>query len=243
MRPRGVRSLPDIPNPGQPTMDIGNSHLGPSPRKAFSTVRLWFSTAKRSQPATKTTPTLVRSDICPPVADRFTSKSQKYPILHPILAADTTLARVDVRFHPTSEGAFPNATYYAYRHAHATATQASHVRLISKDFPWCIDVKTTGHPVTCDDVWNALHAGLQQSLADSEWGVLSHDPTKAKKVQKAAKQRQSEVDKDKALKRVDWVADNFIFRGLDKDDEFAKRRLAYVNNECEETWVVKMVAQ
>ena len=62
-------------------------------------------------------------------------------------------------------------------------------------------------------------------------------------MQKAAKQRQSEVDKDKGLKRVDWVAENFIFRGLDKDDEFAERRLAYVNNECKETWVVKMVAQ
>jgi len=136
----------------------------------------------------------------------------------------------------------PNATYFAYRHAHAMATQASHVRLISKDFPWSIDIKTNGHPVTCDDVWNALHNALQQPLADSEWGTLSHDHSKAKKVQKAAKQRQSEGDKDKALKRVDWVADHFIFRGLEKDDDFAKRRLVYVESECEETWVVEMAA-
>jgi len=150
---------------------------------------------------------------------------------------------VDVRFQPSSEAAISNATYYAYRHAHATVTQASHVRLISKDFPWSIDIKTNGHPVTCDDVWNALHAALQQPLADSEWGTLSHDPSKAKKVQKAAKQRQSEIDlkEHKGLKRVDWVADSFIFRGLEKDDDFAKRRLAYVDSECEETWVVKMV--
>ena len=176
-------------------------------------------------------------------ADRFTSRSRKYPSLHPILAADTTLARIDVRFHPSTEAAIPNATYYAYRHAHALATQASHIRLISKDFPWSVDIKTTGHPVTCDDVWNALYAALQQPLADSEWGALSHDPSNARKVQKAAKQRQSEVDKDKNLKRVDWVTDSFIFRGLEKDDDFAKRRLAYVDNECEETWVVKMIAQ
>ena len=183
------------------------------------------------------------SDTRPPAADHFTSKIRKHSSLHPILAADTTLARVDVRAQPSSEAALPNATYYAYRHAHATATQSPHVRLISKDFPWSIDIKTKGHPVTCDDVWNALHTALQQPLADSEWGALSHDPSRAKKVQKAAKQRQSEIDKGKGLKRVDWVADSFIFRGLEKDDEFAKRRLAYVDSECEETWVVKMIAQ
>ena len=151
---------------------------------------------------------------------------------------------MDVRFHPTTEAAISNATYYAYRHAHATATQASHIRLISKDFPWSIDIKTSGHPVTCDDVWNALHAALQNPLADSEWGILSCDPSSAKKVQKAAKQRQSEIDKDKkGLKRVDWVGENFIFRGLERDDDFSKRRLVYLDSECEETWVVKMVAQ
>jgi len=186
---------------------------------------------------------LTISDV-PSAADRFTSRSRKHPSLHPILAADTTMARVDVRFHPTTEAAISNATYYAYRHAHATATQASHIRLISKDFPWSVDIKTSGHPVTCDDVWNALHAALQNPLADSEWGILSCDPSSAKKVQKAAKQRQSEVDKDKkGLKRVDWVGDNFIFRGLERDDDFAKRRLVYLDSECEETWVVKMVAQ
>ena len=155
---------------------------------------------------------------------------------------DTTLALVDVRFQPSTEAALPNATYYAYRHAYATATQASHLRLISKDFPWLIEIKTGGHPVSCDNVWTAVYTALQEPLAESEWGILSNDLSKAKKVQKAAKQRQSEVDKDKVLKRVDWVADNFIFRGLEKDDDFAKRRLAYLDSDCEETWVVKMVA-
>lgn len=184
----------------------------------------------------------MRSDVWLSIADRFTSHTRKYPRLHPILAADTTLARVDVRFEPSSEAAIQNATYYAYRHAHATVNQASHLRLISKDFPWSIEIKTPGRPVTCDDVWNALHAALQQPMADSEWGSLSHDSSKAKKVQKSAKHRQSEIDKNKGgLKRVDWVADSYIFRGLEEDDEFTQRRLAYVDSECDETWVVKMV--
>ncbi|KAF9793122.1 hypothetical protein BJ322DRAFT_100679 [Thelephora terrestris] len=173
--------------------------------------------------------------------DRFISNTRKHPELHPILAAETTLARVDIRFEPASEAAFPSKIYYAYRHIHATADQASHVRLISKDFPWSIDIKTPGRPVTCDDVWNALYTALQQPLADSEWGVLSHDSSKAKKVQKAAKQRQSEIDKDKGgPKRVDWVADSHIFRGLEEDDEFSKRRLAYVDSQCDATFVVKL---
>jgi hypothetical protein len=234
MRPGGVRSPPDILNHSQPKASIGNHRPGLSPRKAFSTVRFPFSLAMAAKKS--------RSDTCPPVADRFTSKSRKYPTLHPILSVDTTMALVDVRFQPSTEAALPNGTHYAYRHAHATATQASHLRLISRDFPWLIEIKTSGHPVTCDDVWNALYAALQQPLADSEWGILSHDLSKAKKVQKAAKQRQAEVDKDKVLKRVDWVADNFTFRGLEKDDDFAKRRLAYMDSDCDETWVVKMVA-
>ena len=155
---------------------------------------------------------------------------------------DTTLALVDVRFQPSTEAALQNATYIAYRHAYATATQASHIRLISKDFPWLIEIRTIGHPVTCGDVWGALYAALQEPLADSEWGILSHDLSKTKRVQKAAKQRQSEGDKDKIFKRVDWVGDTFTFRGLEKDDDFAKRRLLNVDSNCEETWVVKMVA-
>lgn len=151
---------------------------------------------------------------------------------------------MDVRFDPSSEAAIPNATYYSYHHAHAAATQASHLRLISNDFPWLIDIKTNGHPVTCGDVWNALYAALQQPLADSEWGILSHDASKTRKVEKAVSHRQSEIDKDRTfgLKRVDWVEEKHIFRGLEKDDGFAKRRLAFADSECEETWVVKMAA-
>ena len=230
---RGARSLLDTPSHSLPLVDISSNPPGSSPRKVSSTVRFC---------SFRCDPNQQQSDICLPAADRFASRTRKHPTLHPILAADTTLARVDVRFPPSSEAAITNATYYAYRHAHATLTQASHVRLISKDFPWSIDIKTGGHPVTCEDVWNALHTALQQPLADSEWGALSYDASKAKKVQKAAKQRQSEGDKDKGLKRVDWLTDNYIFRGLERDEDFAKRRLVYVDNECEETWVVKMVA-
>ena len=220
------------------------SRLFPSPTLPWAVAAAALDRAQgRLFPQYVSFPFVPRCDPNQPrllTADRFTSKSRQYPNLHPILAADTTLARVDVRFDPSSEAATPNATYYAYRHAHATATQASHVRLISDDFPWLIDIKTAGHPVTCNDVWNALYAALQQPLADSEWGVLSSDPSKAKKVQKATKHRQSEIDRDKGLKRVDWLADGHVFCGLEKDDGFAKRRLAYADSECEETWMVKM---
>lgn len=227
--PAGVKTLPAIPSPSPLTVGIGSSSPGRNQRKAFSTVR--FSSLSRCN----------TNHSRPLIVDRLT-KTRKYPNLHPILAADTTLARVDVRYDPSSEPAIPNATYFAYQHAHATTAQASHVRLISDDFPWLIDIKTSGYPVTCGDVWNALYAALREPLADSEWGVISHDSSKAKKVQKATKHRQSEIDRDMSLKRVDWVADSYIFRGLEKDDGFAKRRLAYVNSECEETWVVKMAA-
>jgi hypothetical protein len=74
------------------------------------------SLAMRSQPANKKMRRLsqdLTSVLHWLLADRFTSKSRRYPSLHPILAADTTQARVDVRFHSSSGKAIPDATYYA----------------------------------------------------------------------------------------------------------------------------------
>jgi len=154
----------------------------------------------------------------------------------------STLARIVIRKPPSTESSLQSSTYYAYRHAYATANYATHVRLISRDFPWSVDIKTQyGTPVTCEDIWNAVYSALQQPLADSEWGMIVGDKDRARKIERAAKKRQ-EIDKGKKLKRLDWLGDAYLFRGLEKDDEFSKRRTAYAEEECPETVIVKMAA-
>ncbi|KAF7357694.1 C2H2-type domain-containing protein [Mycena venus] len=162
--------------------------------------------------------------------------SAKYPTLNPILASDSTQVRYDVRKKARNEIA--PATYVPNRGLFATASSAAHVRLISKAFPWSIDVMSNT-PVTVEAVWDALYAALQQHIADSEWGMIIGDKKLRESIEKAAKKR-SESDGDPRLKRIDWLGSNTIFKGLDKMEEFTDLRLLPESEECNETWVVKL---
>lgn len=169
--------------------------------------------------------------------DRF--RTRKCPNLHPILSADTTHVRVDLRKKPPVDD-MKSPPFYVYRHAQATEDCAPHIRLVSRDFPWSIDIKTKyNEPVTCDDIWKSLYSVLHHPVADSEWGMAVIDKDHAKKIEKAAKKRQ-ETDKDKQLKRIDFLGESCIFRGLEKDDEFANRRTAFFDDSCSQTYIVKM---
>jgi hypothetical protein len=171
------------------------------------------------------------------LVDRF--RTRKCPNLHPILSADTTNVRIDLRVPPTSDD-IQLPAYYVYRHAPATEDYALHIRLVSKDFPWSIEVNSKyNEPVTCEGIWASLYALLQEPVADSEWGMVVADKERAKKIEKAAKKRQ-ETDKNKQLKRIDFLADSYIFKGLEKDDEFMKRRTVFFKEECPETYIMKM---
>jgi hypothetical protein len=171
-----------------------------------------------------------------PLAESY--RSRKYPNLNPILAADTTLLRYDVRNVP--KDTILASTYYANCHTPCLGTPTSHVRLISKAFPWTIDVKSHGS-ITCELIWDAVYYGLQEPLADSEWGMAVVNKEKREAILKAAKKR-GDKDKDKRLKRIDWLGDTTLFRGLEQDGEFEKMRLLPQAQACQETWVVQLSA-
>jgi len=162
--------------------------------------------------------------------------SSKYPTLNPILASDTTPIKYDVRRKARNEIA--PATYVPNRHLFATASSASHVRLISKAFPWSIDVMSNT-PVTCEAIWDALYQALQQPIADSEWGIVVGDKKLRETIEKAARKR-AESDADSQLKRIDWLGGQTIFKGLDRLEEFQELRLLPGAEPCTETWVVKL---
>jgi len=164
-------------------------------------------------------------------------RSSKYPNLNPILAADTTLLRYDVRNIP--KDTIPSSTFYTNCHTPCIGTPTAHVRLICKAFPWTIDVKSTHGSVTCELVWDAIYFGLQEPLADSEWGAAVMNKEQREMILKAAKKRE-EKDKDKRLKRIDWLGESTLFRGLEKDGDFEKVRLLPGVQGCSETWVIRL---
>jgi len=109
------------------------------------------------------------------------------------------------------------------------------MRLISKSFPWSIDIMYTPL-ITCEMVWDAIYAALQEPLADSEWGLLLDREETRQRVERAAKKRS---DRDKILKRIDWLGEKTLFKGLEKDEAFQRLRLIPGADPCAETWMVR----
>lgn len=172
-------------------------------------------------------------------------RAPKYPTINPILAADNTVIRFDLRQKPNAD--ILAHTYYTYRSQLATAVPCTHLRIISKQFPWSVDIKTsTQGPVTCEMVWEALYNALQVPLADSEWGMVACGDKKLREgIDKAVKLR-LEWEKDqgkegnKSVKRIDWLGEVTIFNGLERSEEFEKGRLMPGAKECKETWIVRL---
>ncbi|KAF7985077.1 hypothetical protein HWV62_8947 [Athelia sp. TMB] len=163
-------------------------------------------------------------------ANRFTSR--KYPQLNPILAADQTLLRYDVRVRP--KDTIQASTYYPNAPVAALAKSGvKHLRLISRAFPWTIEVHPPmGGMITCETVWDAIYYALQEPLADSEWGVVvggmgDKEKERREAIIKAAERREKKEAKDGGgrLKRIDWLGDVTLFKGLEKDEAFEKARL------------------
>ena len=114
------------------------------------------------------------------------------------------------------------------------------MRLISKAFPWSIEIMTEAN-VTCEDVWRSLYNSLQQKIADSEWGFLIRQEGQLAKIEASVKKRlEADPKADKHPKRIDVLGDATIFRGLELDSNFAKMRLLPLSPKCDETWVVRL---
>ena len=161
-------------------------------------------------------------------------QSPKYPNLHPILAAaNTFLLHFNLELKPHSQ-----STYNSNHHFPATLTPVMHMRLISNEFPWMIEIESYTF-ITCGDVWDALYVALQEHIADSEWGLIIRNEKQRGRIEKAAKKRR-ETDLDWQLKRIDWLGDATLFKGLDKDDDFEKLRLLPYSEGCSDTWVVQL---
>jgi len=169
--------------------------------------------------------------------------SAKYPDLHPLLASDTTRLKFNVKRKPHEIDA--GTWVFSNRHVAATEAGVKRLRIISKAFPWTIDIESSV-PVTCEAVWEALYYGLQEPIVDSEWGLIIHlgrghilgGRRQKEIIEKATKKRLEENKGDKVrLRRVDYLGEATVFKGLDKDDEFEELRRLPGGMACRDTWV------
>lgn len=186
-----------------------------------------------------------------------------------MLATDTSRVRYDLRVPPVEgieQGSFSHGqVHFALSRVRPYPTTTSHhslinicvqpvatIRLISKEFPWQMDVQRGANTsITCENIWHGLHLMLQEPLADSEWAMLClpafGGAKKREATERAAERRREKARsrgdykaaKDKALRRIDFLGVDTMFRGLEKDDDYAKKRAFPTQDECEEVWVMK----
>ncbi|KAF8907816.1 hypothetical protein CPB84DRAFT_1767644 [Gymnopilus junonius] len=143
--------------------------------------------------------------------------SSKYPNLNPMLAVDTSILRYDLRSDPS---------VFA--------------------FPLAVDIKPAeGNHITCFDVWKGLFESLHQPIVDSEWGFIANqNQNGALDRVEAAKKKRQEADRNSPGHplRIDYLGDLTQFRGLEKDDDYAKKRYlpSHQAPKCDENWMVKL---
>ncbi|KAF8331092.1 uncharacterized protein EI90DRAFT_1061668 [Cantharellus anzutake] len=124
----------------------------------------------------------------------------------------------------------------------ATVTNPPFARLkiVSKAFPWEIDVESNGpgEPITVEDVITAIHETLDKHIASSEWWIVTEETRNrvARQYEKncdaaasSSSRHRGELEKPRhrseGVRRVDWLLDQYIVKGLEKDDVFIQKRI------------------
>jgi hypothetical protein len=120
-----------------------------------------------------------------------------------------------------------------------TPRSPSRIRLICKQIPWPIDIQTN-HPggIKLADIFEELYEQLQKHVSSVEWFIVD-DKKRAyvgeimRRNSAFAKNPRPPTD---GVRRVDWLGEHTIVRGLEKDSRFIMER--QVGKEKMETWVL-----
>jgi len=113
------------------------------------------------------------------------------------------------------------------------------IKIISKNFPWEIDVESdrSSAPITVEDVITSIHEALDKHIASSEWWIVTDEVRNrvAKQYERncdassGSSRHRGEVEKPRhrseGVRRIDWLLDNFVMKGLEKDDAFIQKRI------------------
>jgi len=149
------------------------------------------------------------------------SLSRLYPELHPVLAVDSVQFYWDVRKKPGYE--IHQATFHTNKDDPVFRDGSRNMRLFSKQMPWTIDIKIEDQSLAFNVllVWDAVYKALQQEVLDAEWALIGNDKKQKERMEKAWAER-TRGKTNKKLRRIDWLGNTVMFRGLERDDDFIR---------------------
>ncbi|KII92630.1 hypothetical protein PLICRDRAFT_172697 [Plicaturopsis crispa FD-325 SS-3] len=161
--------------------------------------------------------------------------------INPILALPHASIAFDVRYPLPEAPIFPmSSPYYGqkmnFREIPLTSSPCRVVRIVSKHFPWTFDLRSERSKAwTCYDALRMLHVGLQDRLEVELW--MSAGERKQSEILRASGRRsRREGGHCGDPLRVDWLGEEYIFRGLERDDGLARARLYPGDALVPETW-------
>lgn len=149
----------------------------------------------------------------------------------------------DIRDFPEKAMVSTRPTYMGLSEQHIDAPltnpPTTKLRVISKAFPWEIEVESQDEtlPVTVGDLITTVHETMQKLISSSEWWIVTdsvREKVSAAYVKNcdrssAGNPRRYEVEKPRekteGLRRVDWLLDNVVMNGLERDDAFINTRV------------------
>lgn len=143
------------------------------------------------------------------------------PHLHSLLDASSPGLVWDVRTKPkelrvigsASHDISPNVLSFPL-----LANASDHIRIISPDFPWTIEIGPKYQGITSSEVLHALYDLLSSDLEDSTWTLASE--RKRASIVRAWKRRS---DPGPRIRKVDWLGTHYMFKGLYRDAAFKQR--------------------
>lgn len=113
----------------------------------------------------------------------------------------------------------------------ATFPRMTHIRVISRAFPWIIHVaSSTEHAaLTCKDVLEQVHKYLCELLSPLEMDDVTPEHRRNMSLAYRANRSQDIPAKiftgSAGLRKMDWLAKNTMFEGLEEDKEYIAERL------------------
>lgn len=156
--------------------------------------------------------------------------------IYPHIAAGLSAAPFDLRKKPRE---YDPGQYDRHSRYSVFLQPTRRIRLVCKNFPWTIEIKDEW--VYCARIWDAIYHSLQKPISKSEWALIAHDEEKKSEIKRARDKRlEQHRDEDTRPKRIDWLGEMTLFRGLERDEAFAKRILLPGKDENMETCVIRL---
>lgn len=129
----------------------------------------------------------------------------------------------------------PNRSWSIGRQSPATSPRVSQLRIVSREFPWVLEIKAVRpkHGVTCVDVLEGIHEQMQELVPRGHVNALTgaKGETHRRKLSEAYYYNRSTARDapggylGEGMRRMDWLLDNVMFDGLVNDQKYVQEKL------------------